>query len=113
MAKSDIIFPFFMMSQLPAGIAGLLIAAIFAATMSTISFNINSISTAFSVDFWKRFRPQTTDKQMLSVARYSCFIAGVLGMGIALLMERGKYSPCSTSSRKFSVCSPAVWAVSS
>ncbi len=86
MAKSDIIFPFFMMSQLPAGIAGLLIAAIFAATMSTISSNINSISTAFSVDFWKRFRPQTTDKQMLSVARYSCFIAGVLGMGIALLM---------------------------
>ncbi len=86
MAKSDIIFPFFMMSQLPAGIAGLLIAAIFAATMSTISSNINSISTAFSMDFWKRFRPQTTDKQMLSVARYSCFIAGLLGMGIALLM---------------------------
>ncbi len=86
MAKSDIIFPFFMMSQLPAGIAGLLIAAIFAATMSTISSNINSISTAFSVDFWKRFRPQTSDKQMLAVARYSCFIAGLIGMGIALLM---------------------------
>ncbi len=86
MPKSDIIFPFFMISQLPAGIAGLLIAAIFAATMSTISSNINSISTAFSMDFWKRFRPQTTDRQMLSVARYSCLIAGLLGMGIALLM---------------------------
>ncbi len=86
MQNADTIFPFFMMSKLPAGVAGLLIAAIFAATMSTISSNINSISTAFSVDFWKRFRPQTTDKQMLSVARYSCFLAGILGMGIALLM---------------------------
>ena len=86
MAKADIIFPFFMMSQLPAGVAGLLIAAIFAATMSTISSNINSVATAFSVDFYKRWRPQSTDKSVLKVARYACFISGIIGMGIALLM---------------------------
>lgn len=86
MAKADIIFPFFMMSQLPAGVAGLLIAAIFAATMSTISSNINSVATAFSVDFYKRYRPQSTDKSVLKVARYACFISGIIGMGIALLM---------------------------
>ena len=86
MAKNDIIFPFFMMSQLPAGIAGLLIAAIFAATMSTISSNINSVATAFSVDFYKRFRPTATDKSVLSCARYTCIISGILGMAIALLM---------------------------
>ena len=86
MAKADTIFPFFMMSQLPAGLAGLLIAAIFAATMSTISSNINSVATAFSVDFYKRWRPETSDKSMLNVARYACLISGVIGMGIALLM---------------------------
>lgn len=86
MAKNDIIFPFFMMSQLPAGLAGLLIAAIFAATMSTISSNINSVATAFSVDFYKRFRPTATDKSVLTCARYTCIISGVLGMAIALLM---------------------------
>lgn len=86
MAKADTIFPFFMMSQLPAGLAGLLIAAIFAATMSTISSNINSVATAFSVDFYKRWRPNTSDKSMLNVARYACLISGVIGMGIALLM---------------------------
>lgn len=86
MAKGDTIFPFFMMSQLPQGLAGLLIAAIFAATMSTISSNINSVATAFSVDFYKRFRPQTTNQQTLRVARRTCIVAGVLGMGIALLM---------------------------
>ncbi len=86
MAKADIIFPFFMMSQLPAGLAGLLIAAIFAATMSTISSNINSVATAFSVDFYKRWRPETSDKTMLSVARYACLLSGIIGMVIALLM---------------------------
>ena len=86
MAKGDAIFPFFMMSQLPQGLAGLLIAAIFAATMSTISANINSVSTAFSIDFWKRFRPQTDDLQMLRVARWACVIAGFVGVGIAILM---------------------------
>ena len=86
MAKSDAIFPFFMTSQMPAGLAGLLIAAIFAATMSTISSNINSISTAFSVDFYKRFVPSTSDHGMLKVARWACMISGLIGVAIALLM---------------------------
>ncbi|MFW5599470.1 MAG: sodium:solute symporter family transporter, partial [Bacteroidales bacterium] len=86
MQKADVIFPFFMMSQLPAGVAGLLIAAVFAATMSTISSNINSVATAFSIDFYKRRRPQTGDKEMLRVARRACVAAGVIGMTIALLM---------------------------
>ncbi len=86
MSKGDTIFPFFMMSQMPQGVAGLLIAAIFAATMSTISSNINSVSTAFSIDFWKRFRPRVMDKEMLRVARWTCVISGLIGVGIALLM---------------------------
>jgi SSS family transporter len=86
MQQGDAIFPFFMMSQMPAGLAGLLIAAIFAATMSTISSNINSVSTAFSIDFVQRFRPRTTDAALLRVARWSCIVSGMMGLGIALLM---------------------------
>lgn len=86
MQKGDAIFPFFMMSQMPAGLAGLLIAAIFAATMSTISSNINSIATAYSVDFYKRFRKNVTDEKMLKVARRTCMTSGILGVAIALLM---------------------------
>lgn len=85
MQKTDAIFPFFMMSQLPSGLAGLLIAAIFAATMSTIASNINSISTAFTVDFWARFRTTTPQSQVF-VARISGVLAGLLGMLIAILM---------------------------
>lgn len=86
MGKTDTIFPFFMMSRLPAGVAGLLIAAIFAATMSTISSNINSVSTAFCIDFYRRWRPETSEDAMLSVARTTCLVSGIIGVVIALLM---------------------------
>jgi Na+/proline symporter len=75
-----------MMSQMPAGIAGALIAAIFAATMSTISSNINSVATAFSIDFWKRFRPSTTDSQLVGVARWASVVSGMIGLLLALFM---------------------------
>jgi SSS family transporter len=85
MGQSDAIFPFFMMSQMPAGVAGALIAAIFAATMSTISSNINSVATAFSIDFWKRFR-RTTDSQLVVVARWASVVSGLVGLMLALFM---------------------------
>ena len=92
MAKGDAIFPFFMMSQLPAGLAGLLIAAVFAATMSTIASNINSISTAFTVDLWSKMRkatvPSASSEGSSSVrtARIAGICAGLIGMAIAWLM---------------------------
>ena len=86
MQQSDAIFPFFMMSQMPAGVAGALIAAIFAATMSTISSNINSVATAFSIDFWKRFRPSTSDKSLVVVARWASVVSGMVGLLLALFM---------------------------
>ena len=86
MGQSDAIFPFFMMSQMPAGVAGALIAAIFAATMSTISSNINSVATAFSIDFWKRFRTSTSDSQLVVVARWASVVSGMVGLLLALFM---------------------------
>ena len=103
MAKGDAIFPFFMMSQLPAGLAGLLIAAVFAATMSTIASNINSISTAFTVDLWGKMKKKTPLSSAdiegneapsgavggagtVRVARIAGICAGMLGMAIAWLM---------------------------
>ena len=84
MDKSDAIFPFFMISQLPSGVAGLLIAAVFAATMSTIGSNINSISTAFTVDLWSKWKKGSTSD--VRTARIAGVCAGLLGMGIACLM---------------------------
>lgn len=86
LSNGDAIFPFFMMSQMPVGLAGLLIAAIFAATMSTISSNINSTSTAFSMDIYKHIFPKSSDRHILSVARWACLVAGLIGTLLAIFM---------------------------
>ena len=53
------IFPTFILTQLPIGLIGLLIVAIFAAAMSTIAGELNSLSTATVIDFYRRFvRPE-------------------------------------------------------
>ena len=86
MPTADSIFPFYIMSQLPVGLSGLLIAAIFAAAMSTVSSNINSISTAFTVDIYSKLRRGATDTQRLRTARLASVICGVVGCGFALMM---------------------------
>jgi len=87
--RPDAIFPFYVVTQLPAGAAGLLIAALFAATMSTISSNINSISTSFTVDIYQRLRPtHLSPKHLLRVARWASLTAGIAGLLLALLMAR-------------------------
>jgi len=86
MENPDSIFPHFIMTRMPIGIAGILIAAIFAATMSTVSSSINSLSTAFTTDFYRKIYPSKVDKQYLLVARISGIIMGGIGVGLALLM---------------------------
>ena len=86
MAQPDSIFPHFIMTRMPIGIAGLLIAAIFAATMSTVSSNVNSISTAFTTDIYNHIWPKSIDSRRLRVARISGIVSGGLGIGLALMM---------------------------
>lgn len=86
MAKTDSVFPHFIMSKMPVGIAGILIAAIFSATMSTVSSSVNSISTSFTADIYSRFFPKSDDKKRLSIARWSGIIFGSAGISFALLL---------------------------
>ncbi|MFI3295717.1 MAG: cyclically-permuted mutarotase family protein, partial [Rikenellaceae bacterium] len=86
MQNTDSIFPHFIMAEIPVGLAGLIIAAIFAATMSTISSNVNSLATAFTVDIYRHFAKKSSDKKEVSVARISGLVMGGLGIGIAILM---------------------------
>jgi SSS family solute:Na+ symporter len=86
MGNPDSIFPHFIMTRMPVGIAGLMIAAIFSATMSTVSSNVNSISTAFTTDIYNHLWPGSKDSRRLRVARISGIAAGGLGILLALLM---------------------------
>ena len=86
MEMTDAIFPWYIASQLPAGVAGLLIAGIFAAAMSSLDSSMNSVATAFTTDFYRRFQPFTEDRTCLRIARIVTVIVGICGMCFALAM---------------------------
>jgi len=54
---------------LPTGLKGLMAAALLAALMSTVSGALNSIATLFSYDLYKRWRPDTSDRQLVAIGR--------------------------------------------
>jgi len=87
-AKLDQILPMFVIDQLPPGISGLVVAALFAAAMSSLDSAMNSVSTAFTTDWYRRFRPNAGDRHCLRVARFATIGIGVIGTGAALLMQR-------------------------
>jgi SSS family transporter len=54
--KTEWGYPYFAATALPTGVAGLILAALYAATMSSVDSGINSCTTAFMVDFWRRLK---------------------------------------------------------
>jgi solute:Na+ symporter, SSS family len=99
---TNYIFPSYILRELPRGLAGLVIAVIFAAAMSTLSGEFNSLATASMVDFVKRFGLLRSDRHDLLVSRaltafwglFACAIAlraGQLGSAIELVNRFGSY----------------------
>lgn len=82
--KTDAIFPLFIARELPAGIAGLVVAGIFAAAQSTISTSMNSISTALVADFARPLRWMRTERAYLLLARFLTVLMGTVGTLLAL-----------------------------
>jgi len=86
MPKADSILPIFMANDLPAGAAGLVMAGLFAATINTLSANINSSATAITSDFIVRFRRNTSDRAMVRIGQVCTVGVGLAGMAGALLL---------------------------
>lgn len=88
--KADQILPYFVINELPHGLPGLFIAAIYAASMSTISAGINSLTSVSLVDFYQRLwrRPDLSEKNQLRIARALTFGYGTLVVLLAFLVHR-------------------------
>jgi SSS family solute:Na+ symporter len=83
----DKAFPFFIGSRLPRGITGLLIAAVFAAAMSTLSTSLNSSATLIMTDYYQRyFNPTASEEQAMSVLHGATILWGILGTVTAFLL---------------------------
>ena len=83
--KADYIYPKFIVTRMPHGISGLLIAAIQAAAMSNLSAALNSLSSSSMMDFYLRRHPQTDDRKQLRLSRASTFFWALLLFGLAVL----------------------------
>jgi len=83
--KADYIYPKFIVTRLPHGISGLLIAAILAAAMSNLSAALNSLSSSSMMDFYVRFRPGGDDRTQLRLSRVSTFVWALILFSLAVL----------------------------
>lgn len=85
--QKDRILPYFVVNELPHGLPGLLIAAIFAATMSTVSAGINALSTASIMDFYRRhINPHPDPERLLRISKGLTLIYGLTATAVAFLM---------------------------
>ncbi len=73
---------------LPSGLTGVMAAALIAALMSTVSGALNSISTLFSYDLWKRFKPDTPDDKLVLIGRIAAVCAMLAAIGLVPLLGR-------------------------
>jgi len=83
--KPDRIYPTFIVSQMPHGISGLLIAAILAAAMSNLSAALNSLSSSTIMDFFLRFRPKTDEQARMRLSRLATFFWAMVLFALAVL----------------------------
>src|SRR3984893_681642 len=83
--RADRIYPTFIVSQMPHGISGLLIAAILAAAMSNLSAALNSLSSSSIMDFYLRLRPQADERKQMRLSRLSTLMWALLLFGLAVL----------------------------
>lgn len=78
--NSDAAFPTLVAKILPAGLKGLVVAGILAALMSSLASLFNSSAMLFTIDFYKRFKPTASEKQLLSTGRIATVVIVILGI---------------------------------
>ena len=84
-ADPDRIYPAFIWSSLPVGLAGLVVAAILAAAMSNLSAALNALASTTVMDFFKPMRPGYPERTYLRFARVATIVWGVVLFGVGLL----------------------------
>src|SRR5271170_2833630 len=83
--KPDRIYPTFIVTRMPHGISGLLIAAILAAAMSNLSAALNSLSSSAILDFYVRLRPDADERTKMRLSRVATLFWALLLFGLAVL----------------------------
>src|SRR5204862_464281 len=86
--KNDEVFSLFIITKLPVGVVGVLVAAILAAAMSTLSSSLNSSANAFVTDFYRPLRPHHSERFYVLLSRVMTVVWGVAQMAVAVIAYR-------------------------
>lgn len=86
--KPDQYYPYFLTTHVPAGLAGVIMASLFAAAMSTISSDLNCFAVVGVEDFYAKLRPRSTDRERLVMGKLIVALTGALCTLIALWLAR-------------------------
>lgn len=86
--KPDEMFGLFIVTQLPTGVVGILVAAVLAAAMSTLSSSLNSSANALVTDFYRPLRPGRSERHYVLMSRVMTVVWGVAQMGVAIAAYR-------------------------
>lgn len=81
--KADQVFPYFINTHIPAGLAGLFLAALFGAAMANLSSDLNALSAIGVEDYYRKFRPQASDSNRLTTAKLIVAVCGGVCMLVA------------------------------
>ncbi len=91
LTDSDAAFPTLVSSLLPIGLKGVVVGGLLAALMSSLASLFNSSSILFTVDFYKKFRPDTSEKKLVFVGRIATVVIVILGIAwIPVMKNIGK-----------------------
>lgn len=83
--NAESVFPYFMMTQLPTGVLGFIIAALISAAICSLSADLNSLAAVGVQDYFKKLMPGKTDQQYLLTGKLVVAIAGLITVGIGAL----------------------------
>ncbi len=88
LANPDEAFPILVATLLPVGVKGIVVGGLVAALMSSLASLFNSTATLFTVDFYKKFRPESSEKHLVFVGRVATATVVLLGLVWIPLMSR-------------------------
>ncbi|HEU5396256.1 MAG TPA: sodium/solute symporter, partial [Verrucomicrobiae bacterium] len=83
---SDEVFPYFLSTKIPAGLAGIFMAALFSAAMSSTSSDLNCLSAVFVEDYYRKLRKDSTDKERLFAGKMVVAICGTVAVGVGVFI---------------------------
>lgn len=86
--RRDLVFAYFMTYQLPVGVTGILLSALYAASQSTLSTGINSVATSWVLDIQSRISPNMDSKKQTKIAQYVSLGIGVFAIIVAMWLAR-------------------------